>query len=252
MRGQFKIVVPSFNCPDYLIKSLSSIQIQKNRNYQVCVIDDCSTLLRQKEIILDFSRRNNWISVFHKKNLGALASVMDGIQSLDCKDDDVIVVLDGDDWFYDDNTLETLNKIYSEEDVYVTWGSFMTFPPGCIHLNYADNVLQEVKDKKLFRNVLNIFGHLRTFKYRLYREIHDEDLRDPETKEYFRLSGDVALLYPLLEMAGDKSRFIPDIIYVYNINNPLNDFKLYGTEQMATTDYIRSKPIYPTLPECQT
>ncbi|MBA3602390.1 MAG: glycosyltransferase [Parachlamydiaceae bacterium] len=40
----FKIVVPSFNCPDWIERCLASIESQKYPVGDVCVIDDASTL----------------------------------------------------------------------------------------------------------------------------------------------------------------------------------------------------------------
>ena len=247
MQGRFKIIVPSFNSIDYLPKTLASIESQTNQNYDVCVIDDCSSFPEQSEVIKAFCTKNGWLSIFHKKNVGTLASVREGVKKLHCQDEDVIVVVDGDDWLYDEEVLSKLDLIYSSEDVYVTWGQFETYPPNCIQMNYADAVDEEVIEKKLYRQVTDTFFHLRTYKYRLFREIRDEDLRDPKTGEYFRVSGDKALMYPILEMAGKKVRFVEDLLYVYNIDNPLNDFKINRSDQMAATDYIRKLPIYKTL-----
>ncbi|WP_068467900.1 glycosyltransferase family 2 protein [Candidatus Protochlamydia phocaeensis] len=244
MKGQFKIVVPSFNSVNFIPKTLASIESQTNKNYQVCVIDDCSTLEKQREIISEFCQRNQWKSIFHTKNEGALAGIVEAIHSLNCQDDDVIVMLDGDDWLYDEHVLEKLDKIYTEEDVYLTWGQFQTYPPNCIKMNYALPIPEIVIEQQLYREIVDIFGHLKTYKYRLFREIKDEDLRDPQTGEYFRVSWDKALMYPMLEMAGYKVRFVPDLLYVYNIVNPLSDYKINRKEQIIATDYIRSKPHY--------
>lgn len=247
MKGRFKIVVPSFNSLDYLPKTLASIESQTYKNYDVCLIDDASSFEKQREIIREYAERNHWATIFHKKNAGALASIVEGIKHLKCQDEDVIVMLDGDDWLYDDQVLSKLDKIYSEGHVYLTWGQFETYPPHCIQMNYADEIDDEIIEKKLYRKITDIFCHLKTYKYRLFREIKDKDLRDPKSGEYFRVSWDKALMYPMLEMAGRNVRFVEDLLYVYNIDNPLNDFKISRNEQIEATDYIRSLPVYPTL-----
>lgn len=247
MKGIFKIVIPSFNSVKYLPKTLASIESQDYHPYQVCVIDDASSLPDQKQIIQDFCERNQWRSIFHKENQGALAGIVEAIRTFDCQDDDVIVMVDGDDWLYDSHVLSKLAKIYTEEDVLMTWGQFESYPPGCINICYAAPIAEEVIEKQLYRKVSDVFGHLKTYRYRLFKEIKDEDLRDPVTHEYFRVSWDKALMYPMLEMAGHKVRYINDLMYVYNIENPLNDFKVYRPEQIEATNYIRSKPKYPRL-----
>ncbi len=246
MKGKFKIVVPSFNSVEYLPKTLRSIESQINKNFDVCVIDDYSSLKQQRSIILDFCQRNHWKYIFHDTNVGALASIVEGIQHLQCKDDDVIVMLDGDDWLYDSHVLTKLDKIYTEEDVYLTWGQFESYPPHVININYAEDIDDHIIDEKLYRTITDVFCHLKTYKYRLYREIKDKDLRDQNGK-YFLVSWDKALMYPMLEMAGHKVRFVPDTLYVYNIDNPLNDFKVNREEQIEATNYIKNKKPYKLL-----
>ncbi|MBS4163931.1 Uncharacterized protein PRO82_001240 [Candidatus Protochlamydia amoebophila] len=244
MKGQFKIVIPSFNSVNFISNTLGSVEKQLNKNFEVCVIDDASTIQKQKEIISEFCHRNQWKSIFHSKNQGALASIVEAIHHLNPQEDDVIVMLDGDDWLYDENTLNILDKVYSEEDVYLTWGQFQTYPPDCLKMNYALPIPDFVIEQQLYREIVDIFGHLKTYKYRLFREIKDEDLRDPESGEYFRVSWDKALMYPMLEMAAHKVRFIPDKLYVYNIVNPLSDYKINRKEQITATNFIRNKPHY--------
>lgn len=247
MKGKFKIVVPSFNSVNFLPKTLRSIEKQLDRNFDVCVIDDASTLKEQREIILDFCQRNGWIAHFSPVNRGQVFSILEGVKELKCQDQDVIVLVDGDDWLYDEHVLTKLAKVYEDDEVYLTWGQFETDPPGCTEVNYAYWIDHEVIEKQQYRQILDVFNHLRTWKYRLFREIRDADLRDPHTHEYFRVSGDKALLYPMLEMAGYRVRFIPDVLYVYNLNNPISDFNMNRKEQMEATAYIRSLKPYSVL-----
>ena len=206
MNGRFKIIVPSWNSVAYLPKTLASIESQTYKNYDVCVIDDHSALKEQREMISEFCTRNGWKAILHAENLGPLAGTIEAIKLLACHDEDVILILDGDDWLFDANVLATLDHLYATEDIYLTWGSFETYPRGSRSMNYAAPVDPTVISQKLYRLITDVFGHPRTFKYRLFREIKDEDLRDPHTGEYFRVSGDKALLYPMLEMAGEKGR----------------------------------------------
>lgn len=244
MKGQLKIIVPSFNSVKYLPKTLLSIQEQTYSDYTVCVIDDASSFPEQREIISDFCTRNQWKSIFHKENVGSLASIVEAIRELNCQDEDVIVLVDGDDWLVGPDVFAKLNQIYTEEDVYLTWGSFVTYPEGQLMMNY--DISEKVIERKSCRSIYITFSHLKTFKFRLFREIKDADLRDADG-EYFRVTGDKALMYPMLEMAGHKIRFISDILYVYNMENPLNDHLIYFNEQVAARDYICSKPCYETL-----
>lgn len=247
MMKQFKVVVPSFNSVDYLPKTLASIESQSDKDYQVCIIDDASTFPRQRDIIREFCQRNQWKMRFHEKNHGALYGLVHAIEDLQCDDDDVIVVIDGDDWLAHSDVFAHLRQVYNDNDVYITWGQCEVFPPGKTPVKYAQPVPERVINQKLYREIPFVFWHLGTFKYYLWRHIKDEDLRD-ENGEYFLLMKDKATLYPMLEMAGPKIRFVKETLYIYNIANPLNDFANTPPEEHQRVDrVIRQLPKYPTL-----
>ncbi len=210
----------------------------------MCVIDDASTLPGQREIIELFCKRNVWKKIFNSTNLGSLNSIINGIAELKCCDDDVIVIVDGDDWLYDSNALEKVAKVYSQEPIFLTYGNYETFP-----FSFEGNPIElapEIIENKKYRNYPFFFTHLKTFKFYLWRHIKDEDLRDREGN-YFRAGGDVAIMWPMLEMAGNRFRPISEIIYVYNISNPLNDFKLVPDEVDDVSKELQKRPVYATL-----
>jgi len=43
------------------------------------------------------------------------------------------------------------------------------------------------------------------------------------------MAGDLAYMWPIVEMAGNHSRFISEVLYVYNVVTPLNDIKKIPT-----------------------
>lgn len=248
MMNQFKVVVPSFNSINYIEKTLHSIEIQTYKNYQVCVIDDGSTIKKQREIITDFCSRNGWISQLHEKNYGALYGMVHAIPKFHCQDQDVIIVIDGDDWLAHENVFAKLNKIYEANDLYLTWGQCEIYPPGPTPMKYAQPIPEMVIKQKLFRDIPFVFWHPGTFKYYLWRHIKDEDLRDTNG-EYFRIMKDKASLYPMLEMAGDKIKFIDETFTIYNIENPLNDYATnIPAEIKRVDDLLIKRPRYQTLP----
>lgn len=244
---KFKVIVPSFNCIEYLPKCLTSIEEQSFSPDAVCVIDDASTLPQQRELILDFCKRNKWHYRFHEHNYGAIYGLVHGIKDLNCNDDDILVIVDGDDWLAHSDVLSFLNRVYTENDLYLTWGQCEKYPFERNSIKCASNIPKRVIEKKLFREIRFVFSHLHSFKYYLWRNIRDEDLRDTN-HEYFRFLYDLAVYYPMLEMAGKKIKFIKETLYIYNSANPLNDAKITPKEEWdACNQYLRSKPRYPTL-----
>jgi glycosyltransferase involved in cell wall biosynthesis len=243
MMNQFKVVVPSFNSIDFLPKTLHSIEIQTYKNFEVCVIDDASTIKDQRQLILDFCGKNNWKYQFNDKNYGALHGMVQAIREMNCKDDDVIVVIDGDDWLYDENAFEKLHQIYAESDICMTWGQCELYPSGKTPMKYAQPIPSLVIEQQLYREIPFVFWHPATFKYLLWRQIKDEDLKDIDGT-YFRVLKDKATLFPMLEMAGSKIKFISDTLYVYNISNPLNDYATNRDEYERINEYLKKKTKY--------
>lgn len=251
MMHRFKIVVPSFNSVDFLPKTLHSIEIQTFKDYDVCVIDDASTLKQQRVIIKDFCDRNGWASIYHEKNTGALKGLIEAINGFDCRDDDVIVVIDGDDWLAHENSLKRIHQAYSENDIYLTWGQCEIYPAGKTPMKYAQPVPDMVIDQKLYRDIPFVFWHPGTFKYLLWRHIADQDFRDTDGK-YFRLMKDKATLFPMLEMSGHKKMFIGDTLYIYNLSNPLNDYANTPMEEIKRVDtLLQKRPRYEVLDVCR-
>ena len=243
---RFKIVIPSFNSVDFLPKTLHSIEIQTYKDYDVCVIDDGSTLKKQREIIQDYCSRNGWQAIYHEKNKGALAGMVEAIKNFNCRDDDVIVVVDGDDWLAHEHVLERLHRAYTEHDIYLTWGQCEIHPPGKTPMKYAQPIPDMIIEQKLYRDIPFVFWHPATFKYFLWRQIKEEDLRDING-EYFRVLKDKATLFPMLEMSGRKKLFLDETLYIYNLGNPLNDYATNLDEIKRVDLLLKSRPRYTAL-----
>ena len=88
-----------------------------------------------------------------------------------------------------------------------------------------------------------VMSHLRTFKSHLWSSIKDEDLRDGDGN-YFMTTCDLAMMFPMIEMAGERSRFIPNILHCYNRTNPFSDDRIYREDQLRAEHLIRSRKTY--------
>ena len=54
-------------------------------------------------------------------------------------------------------------------------------------------------------------------------------------------------MLPMVEMAREHAFFVPEILYIYNEENPLMDCKVNREKQLFYDKYIRSKPCYDKL-----
>lgn len=236
----FKIIVPAYNVEQWAEKNINSILSQKYQNFEVYYTDDISTDNTYEVVNKLNNGKINLVKNTEKKF--ALQNIVEAIERAKPDDEDVIVLVDGDDWLHNNSVLDTLKKKYKEEDLVLTYGSFVTSTtltrPAMLSM-YSDDVI----DNKMFRKDHWRASHLRTFKYKLWKRIKDEDLRMPDGN-YFRMAWDLAIMFPMLEMAGKKFSLIEEPLYVYNVENPINDHKVSRKLQHLTDLFIRKKQPY--------
>ncbi len=159
----------------------------------------------------------------------------------------IIITLDGDDWFPHENVLTRVNKEYIEHDCWMTYGTYVEHPYRDISRHYHEYPL-DIRTKKQFRSHRWLASHLRTFRRELFLKIKIVDFKDPLTHEFVSVCGDLAFQFPMLEMCGTyKSRYLSDILYVYNRENPLSESKIFMEQIKITEAMLRSKTPYETL-----
>ena len=214
-----KIISCFWNASKYIEKCINSIKSQTFSDYKVFLVDDMSTddTVKIIEGLIDGDDRfiliKNDEKKFKLRNMDEL--IMDE-EIFD--DEDIIIELDGDDWLFDNNVLNLINEKYtSNKNLWLTNGSF-------IYSNGRFGFASKVNYQTVRQDVFT-FSHLRTWKVHLWRQIEEESFLD-ESGNYFTSAADVAYSFPMVEMCGSTHyEFIPQILYVYNEENPYNDHK---------------------------
>jgi glycosyltransferase involved in cell wall biosynthesis len=168
----------------------------------------------------------------------ALGNIYKGIKLLNLNDDDIIVRLDGDDWFATKDVLKILNENYKKYNCKLTYGSYCEHPSGNIG-KFAKQIPEDIIKSNSFRQFEWSSSHLVSFKYDLWKRIDKKDLLDSDG-EFYKMTCDLAIMFPMLEMAGENSKYIKDILYVYNNSNPLNDHKINNQYQLKLEQEIRN------------
>lgn len=237
MDNKFIIIVSQYNAVDYIKQCLDSIMNQDYKNYEVVVVDDCST-----DGTLDIVFKYPFHIVSHGRRMcsGALNTV-GALSVIPIKENDIIVLLSGDDYLSDNGVLSYLNKVY-QENILMTYGQYEPISGG------YHNFCKPIKDIKGYRHSgLWLASHLITFKKKLWDLIDDNDLR-AEDGEYGHYAFDVSILYPMIEMCGHKyHRFIDRVLYIYNDMNPTCAYKIFPKQNLNEADYFRNKRPYEEL-----
>jgi len=233
---KFHIIIPLYNCFRWLPRCFNSIASQRYRNFEVTVVDDCSTEEGQWEWTRQWCRHLGWRCERLDQNRGTLFGLVRATELADPADDDVMVQVDGDDWLAHDDVLGYLAKVYEGGDIDLTYGQFCVASNGqtgfCLPY---DPLIIEGSD---YRNSRVCWSHLRTYKAFLWKAIRDKDLRSPGGS-YFRYATDHAFMNPMLEMAGGRYKAIDEVLYVFNNCNELSHSQREPISHLATRGYIR-------------
>jgi len=238
----FKIIIPFYNTEKWIANVVKSVLLQDYKDFQCILIDDMSTDSTCdiiEELILNDDR---FTLVRNTEKKFALRNIYEAIELSNPSDADVIVTLDGDDWFATKTVLTKLNERYKDSDCFLTYGSFMEYPSrrtGAESSQYSDYVIEN----NLFRKDQWRASHLRTFKHVVWKNVKVEDLKGQDG-EFYEMTYDQAMMLPMLEICGNKAKFIPDILYVYNKDNPNAVNKTRAQKQHSLMLEIRSKEPY--------
>ncbi len=237
------IFTPFFNASPFLDRCVKSVMLQAERNWHLHLFDDSSTDA-SGELAKGLARSDVRISYVRAQSrrwmLGNFEALL---QNSSISSSDIIVQLDGDDWLPDCGVFSRVLDAYRSSSCWITYGNFMRVGEGEPSIGYC----RKVQCTALVRSLPWTSTALRTFKAGLARMIAPADLRSP-SGEILHMAGDMALMFPMLEMSGDaRSKCLSSINYMYNVLNPINDFRVDKETQENTARFLRSKPAYPLL-----
>ena len=242
---EFVVVIPSYNNEKWCLQNLESVVTQAYPNFTIYYINDCSTD-RTGQLVTEFVRSRKLESkctvVHNNARKGALNNLYEAISKV--APHKIIVTVDGDDTLAHQYVLHTVANEYAKNDAWLTYGNWRSDPLG--YKSPCEAIPSHIAKNNSFRSYKWVSSQLRTFYAKLFHLIKKEDLLYEGS--FFPVTWDLAMMFPMLEMASKKHvRFIPQILYTYNIRNPLNDFKTNHELQVKLENHVRSRPAYAPL-----
>ncbi len=235
----FNIIIPVFNSEKYIKKCLNSIIKQTYKNYQVNVIDDCSTDYSYELALEICNRYDNFDICKNPRRLGALNNINKLLSlKIEAPSKTINILVDGDDYLYSGDVLDILHEKYINTNCLITYGSHLS-SKGVQGKKYPSLI----RKLNLYRKYFWYASHLKTFRHDLWLSINKSDFLT-NNGHYFSVASDLAIMFPMLEMAGDRQEFIKEILYVYNDKNPISDHKIRRKEQILAAKEIRKKKRY--------
>ena len=240
----FVFISASYNNAEWCERSLASVFSQDYTDWSIIYIDDCSTDGTGELVdryVAECGMSDKVRIIHNEQRMLHCYNQYHAIHA--CPDNVIIAILDGDDWLAHDGVLTLLNEVY-QEDVWITYGQFWYHKRGA--LGCSRQIPHEViKNNSIRKHPSWITSHMRTFYAGLYKKIKLEDLMYEGA--FLPMSVDAAVMLPMIEMAGWHSRFIKEIIYIYNDANTQSFFHEKAEMQRQILTMLRSYPPYEPL-----
>jgi len=155
VKNKLSIIMTAYNVADYISSTIDSVIAQTNQDFNLIIVDDCSTDQTQKIIRL-YEKKYDWISVVcHTKNSGVSAARNTG---LSMANGELVTFIDGDDWVEPDYVDHFL-KIFNDEDVdMVTCGFFNQNENGKVKNKVAKRQTSIVGRDEVIKQIIKMTG----------------------------------------------------------------------------------------------
>lgn len=233
---KFVIIIPSFNNKLWYQNNIDSIFEQQYNNFRIIYIDDKSED-NTYELVNDYLKKKNYnsskIQIFQQKirqRQGAAKYIAGHM----CDDNEIICILDGDDWFAHSNVLNILNYEYSKNNIWCTYGRFQRVSNNeddlsvikngkkVLYINSSNrNHTSETIQNNTFRKSPWLSTHLKTFYASIFKQIPINYFLDHENN-FAKVCTDCAEMFSILELSGFRQKCINNILYSYNVENTNN------------------------------
>ncbi len=252
------VVVCSYNNEEWSVNTLDSIFTQQYTNFRLIIVDDCSSDNNAaviQQYIDNHNLHDRVTFIQNKKRCRKLFNLYKVLH--DCNDDEIVVMVDGDDSLAHNQVLAQLNRMYNNENVWFTYGQYKNVPAsqaiqwGHKEMGYCRPIPSHVQRKHAYRYYSFVYMHPRSFRAWLFKLVKLEDLIADKIPgfegDFYPASNDVAMYFPMVEMAHTRIKFISEILYIRNLYSEIVGFKVDRRIQVASAREIRKKNCYSTI-----
>jgi len=158
-----------------------------------------------------------------------------------CKDEEIVVFLDGNDWLAHEKVLEYLNYCYEDFNTWMTYGNYVEYPS---YKKRKASMLSH-DDKHSYRQKIgggSILPPLRSGYAALFKKVELKDLL--LEGKFIEASEEQLLFLPALEMAHHHCQHVPEILYITNTNLQKGKEQEALQASLSYRRYIKSKAPY--------
>lgn len=239
------VITASYNNASWCDNYFHSLAQQTYQNWILIYIDDNSddnTLACIQSLAHEYNLEHKINYITNSERKGHLYNQYHAIKK--CPPNSIILIVDGDDWLAHEQVFETINHIYQDENIWLTYGQFWYLKKN--KKGFCKPIPKDIVVRNGIREISWRTSHLRTFYAGLFQQIKLEDLL--YKGKFFPKCADVVTMFAMIEMAGTHIKFITNILYIYNDDNPLS-YHHDPTHQRELEACIRKMPRYEPLKE---
>lgn len=257
------VVIPSYNNAHYIERTLNSVFSQDYTNYRVVFIDDGSSddsVQVMHRYIEENDVADKITFIENDRRWRKLRNVYYAIHR-HCADDEVVVMLDCDDFLAHPGVFKMINDLYADPDVWFMYGGDEPYPKaeaaawGITKENLSQPTPEQVIRDNSFRQYNWVYMHIRTFRAWLFKITPIDEMISAKVDgfrgKFYPACIDYIFVYPMLERAQWHMRYNPEFIYYWNADNPINSFKVDRSLQAASATETRDKKAYQPLAQEQ-
>lgn len=273
------VIIPSYNNIQIFEDTLRSVFDQNYRHFRIIFVDDCSDShhkyngLREVDAVRSYvlKEKQNLRTIVVSQHVRQRQGAGRYIGYHMAYDDEIVILLDGDDRMHNDDVMNSISQNYIEKCIGASYGSYV---------DMIDNIVQtKIKGTTEFpRNVIlnrsyrshrYISVHLRTAFAKLFKTIRLIDLLDNNDK-FFHIMTDFAEMLPVHEMmTPDRTKkrtshgrlkyfdVIKSPLCIYNMDNSVTyntsfarrneDENYYKQYRIDASKKLRSLNPYPFI-----
>jgi glycosyltransferase involved in cell wall biosynthesis len=246
---KFVFIVPSYNNEKWIDRNLNSMFNQTYTNWRMIYVNDNSTdntksLFQQ----LSAPHQNKITYLDIGKKYGQAFNRYRCYNM--CDDDEICIMLDGDDWLPHNYVLAYLNKFMVYYKLDVTYGRFeVSLNDKLTPFNMPGDYSMSVIESGKYRSDAWRATHLRVMKAEYLKRIRPTDFLDEEG-DFIICTTDMVESFACLEQCNGKHKMCSEITMVYNKDNSLlfKETSHYSDvnkdKKIHTQAYVRSLPSY--------
>jgi glycosyltransferase involved in cell wall biosynthesis len=239
---RFAFIVPFRNCSRFLASCAESLLCQDYENWVAYFRDDASSDAGLSVLPSD----PRIVGQRREERGGGLLNMHEGIMENGLSPDNIVCLLDGDDQLVGSGVLGTISDLYERTGCLVSYGQYEDDSGQVGHCR--------AYRREEFANLRSagfVASHLKTFRFSVYLEAMRQD---PECERYrqadgrfFEMATDVAMMMPLLEIAGfERVAFNPVVVYRYNQHDG-NEHRVDSARQNRCAREALAKPPFARL-----